>query len=98
MQLTGFLQIRLHPYTYAEHKSLIQYARLNDIVIEAYSSLSYVHPPFRVPAVDAEFSPLTKYRGGPVDAPVKAAAKKRGVEPSQILFAWVKAKGAVIVT
>lgn len=71
---------------------------MNNIVIEAYSSLAYVHRPFRVPSADAQFSPITKYRGGPVDAPMNAAAKKRGVEPSQILFAWVKAKGAVIVT
>jgi len=75
-------QIELHPYNYAGHKSLIQYAILNNIVIEAYSSLA----------------PITKYRGGPVDVPVNAAAKKRDVEPSQILLAWVRAKGAVIVT
>ena len=88
----------MHPYKYAEHKSLIQYAILNNIVIEAYSSLAYVHVSFRVPITDANLSPITKYRGGPVDGPVNAAAKKRDVEPSQILLAWVRAKGAVIVT
>ena len=43
-------------------------------------------------------SPITQLPGGPVDAPVAAAAKLRGVTPTQILLAWVKAKGAVIVT
>jgi len=43
-------------------------------------------------------SPITQFPGGPVDAPVAAAAKLRGATPAQILLAWVKAKGAVIVT
>ncbi|KAK2465402.1 hypothetical protein APHAL10511_002756 [Amanita phalloides] len=75
-------QIKLHPYNYVENKPLLDYAASNNIVIEAYSSLT----------------PITKHPGGPVDVPVNAAAKKRGVQPSQILLAWVKAKGAVIVT
>ena len=43
--------------------------------------------------------PLTRYPGGPVDAPVKAAAKRLGGVPEeQILLAWAKAKGAVVLT
>lgn len=42
--------------------------------------------------------PLTTYPGGPVDAALNAAATLRGATPAQILFAWVRAKGAVIVT
>ncbi|KAF8625998.1 hypothetical protein AX17_006721 [Amanita inopinata Kibby_2008] len=75
-------QILLHPYNYAENKSLLQYAKLNNIAIEAYSSLT----------------PITRRPGGPVDKPVSEAAKRRGVQPSQILLAWVRAKGAIIVT
>ncbi|KAF8628633.1 hypothetical protein AX15_003768 [Amanita polypyramis BW_CC] len=75
-------QIQLHPYNYAEQRALIQYALLNNIVIEAYSSLA----------------PITRHPGGPVDEPVNAAAMRRGVHPSQILLAWVRAKGAVVVT
>ncbi|KIL59056.1 hypothetical protein M378DRAFT_131847 [Amanita muscaria Koide BX008] len=75
-------QILFHPYNYAEKKTLLEYAAQHNIVIEAYSSLT----------------PITKLPGGPVDKVVKEAAAKRGVQPSQILLAWVRAKGVVIVT
>ncbi|KDR66575.1 hypothetical protein GALMADRAFT_232439 [Galerina marginata CBS 339.88] len=75
-------QIYLHPYNYKDHKALIEYAARYDIVIEAYGCLD----------------PITKYPGGPVDAPVAAAANRRGVLPVQILLAWVKAKVAVFIT
>ncbi|KAG6835191.1 hypothetical protein H0H93_004108, partial [Arthromyces matolae] len=75
-------QIRLHPYNYAENKSLLEYSAKHGIVVEAYSSLT----------------PLTKFPGGPVDIPVNAIAKRLGITPNQVIFAWVKAKGAVIVT
>ncbi|KAG6914164.1 hypothetical protein DXG01_002002 [Tephrocybe rancida] len=75
-------QIQFHPYNYAEHKSLLEYSAKHGIVTEAYGSLS----------------PLTKFPGGPVDAPVNAAAKRLGITANQVIFAWVKAKGAVIVT
>ncbi|KAG6863825.1 hypothetical protein C0991_002858, partial [Blastosporella zonata] len=42
--------------------------------------------------------PITKFPGGPVDTPINAAAKRLGVTSNQVLFAWAKAKGAVIVT
>lgn len=51
-----------------------------------------------VQADSLSHSPITKYPGGPVDAPVNAAAKRRGATPNQIIMAWVRAKGAVIVT
>ncbi|KAF7293347.1 putative lysine/ornithine N-monooxygenase [Mycena kentingensis (nom. inval.)] len=75
-------QIELHPYNYAQHKELIEWSRKMGIVIEAYSSLSSI----------------TKYPGGPVDAPVAAAAQRLGITPTQVLLLWVRAKGAVIVT
>lgn len=75
-------QIRLEPYNYAEQKAVLDYCSKHAIVIEAYSSLA----------------PLTTYPGGPVDAALNAAATLRGATPAQILFAWVRAKGAVIVT
>ncbi|TCD70171.1 hypothetical protein EIP91_004641 [Steccherinum ochraceum] len=75
-------QINLSPYNYAEHKSLLEYAAKHEIVIEAYSSLS----------------PITQYPGGPVDKPVAAAAKRLGSTPTQVILAWVRSKGAVIVT
>ena len=42
--------------------------------------------------------PLTQYPGGPVDKPVKAAAKRLGVSEDQVLLAWTKTKGAVVLS
>ncbi|KAG6816538.1 hypothetical protein H0H87_005315 [Tephrocybe sp. NHM501043] len=75
-------QIQFHPYNYAQHKSLLEYSAKHGIVTEAYGSLA----------------PLTKFPGGPVEEPVNAAAKRLGITPNQVIFAWVKAKGVVIVT
>ena len=44
------------------------------------------------------FRSITKYPGGPVDVPVEKAAQRLGITPTQVIFLWVKAKGAVIVT
>ncbi|THG93590.1 hypothetical protein EW026_g7687 [Hermanssonia centrifuga] len=75
-------QINLSPYNYAEKKDLLDFAAKNGIVVEAYSSLS----------------PITQYPGGPVDAPVNAAAKRLGATPTQVILSWVRSKGVVIVT
>ncbi|GAW01093.1 Aldo ketoreductase [Lentinula edodes] len=75
-------QIRLHPYNYHEMKPVMDACAKHNIVVEAYSSLS----------------PITTYPGGPVDVPLKAAAQRIGATPTQVVFLWVKAKGAVIVT
>ena len=44
------------------------------------------------------FRSITKFPGGPVDVPVEKAAQRLGITPTQVIFLWVKAKGAVIVT
>ncbi|KAJ4472734.1 2,5-diketo-D-gluconic acid reductase [Lentinula lateritia] len=75
-------QIRLHPYNYRDMKPVMDACAKHNIVVEAYSSLS----------------PITTYPGGPVDVPLKAAAQRIGATPTQVVFLWVKAKGAVIVT
>ncbi|KAJ3915547.1 NADP-dependent oxidoreductase domain-containing protein [Lentinula edodes] len=75
-------QIRLHPYNYHDMKPVMDACAKHNIVVEAYSSLS----------------PITTYPGGPVDVPLKAAAQRIGATPTQVVFLWVKAKGAVIVT
>jgi len=75
-------QIQFHPYNYAEHKPLLEYSTKHGIITEAYGSLT----------------PITKLPGGPVDAPINTAAKRLGITPTQVLLAWVKAKGVVIVT
>ncbi|KAF5319847.1 hypothetical protein D9758_018801 [Tetrapyrgos nigripes] len=75
-------QISLNPYNYAEMRPIIDYCQENGIVVEAYSSLA----------------PITTYPGGPVDIPITAAGLRLGITPTQVIFLWVRAKGAVIVT
>ncbi|KAH8104657.1 Aldo/keto reductase [Cristinia sonorae] len=75
-------QIRFSPYNYSETKDLLAFAAKHGIVIEAYSSLS----------------PITQYPGGPVDKPIAAAAKRLGATPAQVIMAWVRSKGIVVVT
>jgi len=75
-------QILLHPYVYAKQEPILDYSAKHGIVIEAYSALI----------------PITSQPGGPVDAPVNAIAARLEATPDQVLLAWVKAKGAVVVT
>ncbi|EEB98071.1 hypothetical protein MPER_02485, partial [Moniliophthora perniciosa FA553] len=75
-------QIELHPYNYHEQKPIIEYCAKHNIAIEAYSSLV----------------PITRYPGGRVDTPVARAAKRIGASPTQVIFLWAIAKGAIIVT
>jgi len=75
-------QILFHPYNYTENKELLEYSAKHGIITAAYSSLN----------------PITKTPGGPVDAPVATAAKRLGVSSIQVILAWVRAKGVVIVT
>ncbi|KAJ7778379.1 Aldo/keto reductase [Mycena metata] len=75
-------QINFSPYNYARNKDLLAYSATHGIVTAAYSSLA----------------PITRYPGGPVDAPVAAAAKRLGITPTQVILLWVKSKGVLIVT
>jgi diketogulonate reductase-like aldo/keto reductase len=43
-------------------------------------------------------SPITQSPGGPLDKPLNEIAAKLGATAEQILMAWTKAKGAVVVT
>lgn len=43
-------------------------------------------------------SPITQLPGGPLDKPLNDIAAKFGATIEQILMAWTKAKGAVVVT
>ncbi|KAF8214915.1 Aldo/keto reductase [Mycena galopus ATCC 62051] len=92
-------QISFNPYNYAEHKDLLEYSAKHGIVTEAYSSLAYVDFTGICAAHDDNGgSPITRFPGGPVDAPVAAAAKRLGITPTQVILLWVKSKGVVIVT
>jgi diketogulonate reductase-like aldo/keto reductase len=75
-------QIRLHPYNLKEQAATLAYCAARGIQVAAYSALT----------------PLTRAPGGPVDAPVRAAADARGATPAQVLLLWARAKGAALVT
>jgi len=75
-------QISFNPYNYAESKELIEYSSKHGILTQGFSSLV----------------PITKYPGGPVDAPVAAAAKRLGITPTQVILSWVRSKGVATVT
>ncbi|KAJ7100769.1 Aldo/keto reductase [Mycena belliarum] len=75
-------QVLLHPYVYADQRPLLEYAAQHQIVIEAYSALT----------------PITHLRGGPLDAPLAAISKRLGATADQVLLAWTKAKGTVVIT
>ncbi|KAI0315333.1 NADP-dependent oxidoreductase domain-containing protein [Amylostereum chailletii] len=75
-------QIRFHPYNYASWKELLELSAKNNIVIEAYSSLT----------------PITSMPGGPLDPVLAKLSKRIGGTPTQVIFKWVLAKGAVVVT
>ncbi|OBZ78216.1 NADPH-dependent conjugated polyketone reductase C1 [Grifola frondosa] len=75
-------QIFFHPYILAGQAPIVEFGNQNGIVSEAYSVLT----------------PLTHQPGGPVDAPVNAIASRLNVKAEQVLLAWAKAKGVVVVT
>lgn len=75
-------QIYLHPYNYQQQSPTMEYAARYDIVIEAYGALT----------------PVTSEPGGPVDAPLNEIATRLRATTDQVLLAWIKAKGAVVVT
>ncbi|KAN0078049.1 aldehyde reductase [Tylopilus felleus] len=74
-------QILLHPYVYRSQRPILVYAAKHGIVIEAYSPLI----------------PITNQPGGPLNVPLKEIASRLGATTDQVLLAWTKAKGAVVV-
>jgi diketogulonate reductase-like aldo/keto reductase len=80
---------------------MLEYAAKHGIVIQAYSSLMFAPlPSFYISDLNLSHfcSPITKYPGGPVDAPINAAAKRLGATPTQVIMSWVRSKGVAIVT
>jgi len=75
-------QILLHPYVISTTEPLLAYQEEQDILTEGYSILI----------------PLTARPGGPVDEPVAAICKKYNILPEQVLLAWARAKGSIIIT
>ncbi|KZT63594.1 Aldo/keto reductase [Daedalea quercina L-15889] len=75
-------QILFHPYVLSRQAPIVAFGARHGIVSEAYSVLI----------------PITRYTGGPLDAPLKGICQRLGAEPEQVLLAWAKAKGVVVVT
>ncbi|KAF5370928.1 hypothetical protein D9615_009814 [Tricholomella constricta] len=75
-------QILLHPYVYAKQKPIIEYAAMHRQQFASHRDLS----------------PITVTPGGPLDTPLNKIAERLGATNDQVLLAWVKAKGAVVVT
>ncbi|KAF9807126.1 hypothetical protein IEO21_08379 [Rhodonia placenta] len=75
-------QILFHPYVLSSQMPIVEFGNQHGIVSEAYSVLI----------------PLTRQPGGPVDAPVQVIADRLNAKPEQVLLAWAKAKGVVVVT
>ncbi|KZT70672.1 Aldo/keto reductase [Daedalea quercina L-15889] len=75
-------QILFHPYVLGQQAPVVEFGSLYGIVSEAYSVLT----------------PLTHQTGGPVDKPLKAIASRLNTDPEQVLLAWAKFKGVVVVT
>lgn len=75
-------QILLHPYVYATQKPIIDFCHQKGIAIEAYSPLV----------------PITRSPGGPLDVPLKKISKRTGATYDQILLAWNKVKGSIVLT
>ncbi|KZV89901.1 hypothetical protein EXIGLDRAFT_721004 [Exidia glandulosa HHB12029] len=75
-------QIMLHPYNYEAQLPTLKLCAEHAIAIEAYSSLN----------------PITKTPGGPLDPVLARIAKRIGGTPAQVIFAWLRQKGVIIVT
>ncbi|KAI0691430.1 NADP-dependent oxidoreductase domain-containing protein [Cytidiella melzeri] len=75
-------QILFHPYVLARQTPIVEFGALHGIVTEAYSALI----------------PITRQPGGPLDTPLKDISERLNVPTEQVLLAWAKAKGTVVVT
>ncbi|TFK60048.1 Aldo/keto reductase [Pluteus cervinus] len=75
-------QIQLHPYVYRQQLPILEQAIKHGIVIEAYSPLI----------------PVTQRPGGPVEGPIRQISERLKVTTDQVLLAWAKSKGAVVLT
>jgi len=75
-------QILIEPYVIEYTQPLLDFMAHQHIVPEGYSCLR----------------PLTSVPGGPVDKPMYAIAERLGLKPEQVLLAWAKYKGAIILT
>lgn len=82
LPLPQVLQIEFHPYLQEQSTGIVEYAKANNILLEAYGPLV----------------PLTKARGGPLDALLERLSEKYGKSATQVLLKFAHANGFVTVT
>ncbi len=75
-------QIQIHAYNFHDQLPLIEFGNKYGIVSEGYSPLI----------------PITRMPGGPVDKPLNEISSRLNAKPEQVLLAWAKSKGVVVVT
>ncbi|KIY68003.1 Aldo/keto reductase [Cylindrobasidium torrendii FP15055 ss-10] len=81
-------QIEFHPYVFDTAEEIYEFSKSKGIRIASYAGLA----------------PITHVKGGPVDAPVNAAAERlsketgKTVEPAHVLTKWLLQKGIIVVT
>ncbi|TFK87197.1 Aldo/keto reductase [Polyporus arcularius HHB13444] len=75
-------QIQIHAYNFHSQLPLIEFGNKYGIVSEGYSPLI----------------PITRMPGGPVDKPLNEISSRLNAKPEQVLLAWAKSKGVVVVT
>ena len=82
-------------------------AKAAGIVVEAYSLLMCVLPYYlRIKHILMIFSsrnnlnvrPITHQPGGPLDKPLARISERLGATTDQVLMAWARSKGVVVVT
>jgi len=69
-------------HVYLQQPELVAFCKENNIVVSSYAGLG----------------PMLTFKGGPADAVVEELAKKHSATPMQVLQAWIRAKGAVVIT
>ena len=73
---------QIEAHPYLQQPTLADYCSERSIVLTAFAPLA----------------PLTKVAGGPVDAPVAAAAAAHGKTPAQVLLRWCLQTGKIPIT
>lgn len=76
------LQIEFHAYLFNQSPGIIEYAKKNDILVEAYGPLS----------------PVIRASGGPLDPVLKKLGEKYGKNEAQVLLRWVYQQGILPIT
>lgn len=100
-----YAQILFHPYVHVRQAPTVAAAKAAGIVVEAYSLLTCVPLPVQLQKkkkwtynVGICFSPVTHQPGGPLDKPLAQIGARLQATPDQVLMAWAKSKGVVVVT